>query len=94
VESRDLHPQRGILEGNRLVAVQQESNESNETQQKVWHGAQIVGFDCHQSQGVIGGRNNGDAQAMGVWRPRTRPFFWQQNEESLSATQILQNLAG
>jgi len=62
VESRDLHPQRGILEGNRLVAVQQESNESNETQKKVWHGAQIVGFDCLQSQGVIGGRNNGDAQ--------------------------------
>ena len=64
VESGELHPQRGILEGNRLVAVQQESNESNETQQKVWHGAQIVGFDCLQSQGVIGGRNNGDAQVV------------------------------
>ena len=42
VESRELHPQRGILEGNRLVAVQQESNEVNEIQQKVCHGAQIV----------------------------------------------------
>ena len=29
MESRELHPQRGILEGNRLVAVQQESNEAN-----------------------------------------------------------------
>jgi len=44
VESRELHPQRGILEGNRLVAVQQESNEVNETQQKVCHGVASIAF--------------------------------------------------
>jgi hypothetical protein len=36
-ERGELHPESGILEGNGLVAAQQESNESNEAQQKGWH---------------------------------------------------------
>jgi hypothetical protein len=37
LERGELHPESGILEGNGLVAAQQESNESNEAQQKGWH---------------------------------------------------------
>ena len=37
LESGELHPEGGILDRNGLVAAQQESNESDEAQQKAWH---------------------------------------------------------
>jgi len=36
-EGHELQPQGGILDRNGLVAAEQESNESNQAQQKRWH---------------------------------------------------------